>query len=140
MNTSNNFKALTTDIYGYLDMEAGKHYQLINAHSLRDAGLIWLKRVLKMPENEPVYLADGKFSVKTTLQNWVNGYGETVFENMDEPTTCTVVSVDEALDRLINAYGFLTVNKRSIEHSLFNEILNSIAADWQTKDYELIKA
>jgi hypothetical protein len=138
MNTSNNFKAATTDTYSYFN--GSTNVVFTNAHSLRDAGVLFLKRVMRLPENEPVYLDNGKFSVKKTLQNWVNDYGVTVFENMDEPTKCTTVTVGETIDHIINTYGWLCVNRVSIEHHLFCEILMSIVTEWETKDFELIPA
>lgn len=129
-----NFKQITTDEYGYFNFVS--YTKFVNAHSLRDAAVIWLKRILKMPENSPVFLEDGKLNTKLTLQNWVNDYGITVFDNMDEPTNCTTVSVDEVISHLINTFGFLTVNRTSINNSLFNQILNEVAIDWKINDYQ----
>ncbi len=132
----NKFTTITTDTYSYFN--GTTNVVFTNAHSLRDAGSLFLKRVMRMPENEPVYLEDGRFSVKTTLQNWVNDYGVTVFDNMDEETNCSIVTVEDTIDHIINTYGWLCVNRKSIDNSLFNEILMSIVTEWGTKDYERI--
>lgn len=101
--------------YGQLTM--GKGYCVFtNANTLRDAVIIWVKRIMRMPENEPVFKTNGK-----------NDYKAVVIENAenDGQEGITGVCLEETADHIINTFGFLCENRKSIApHIILPELLN----------------
>lgn len=121
MNTINT----TTAEYGHLTM--GKGYaHLVNATSLSGAVTIWMKRVMKMRENSPVFKADSTVNFKATLQNWHNDYKSVVLYNAenDGQEGMTSVSLEETADHLINTFGFICENHKSVApHRILPELM-----------------
>lgn len=123
--------------YGFFN---GKTYTVFtNATDLRGAVVIMVKRIMKMAENNPVINADGTFDHKATLQNWIDDYGKTVVENAISDhgsNPYKIVSKDEVADHILNTYGWLTLNKTSIEQHIVSTEFAALMERWGMKDFE----
>lgn len=112
--------------FGWLTM--GKGYKLlINATDFRSAVIIWVKSIMKLPENSPVSKADGTHDFKATLQNWHNDYKSVILENAENDGNdyITTISLDETADHIINTYCFLCENRKYIApHIILPELLD----------------
>ncbi len=126
-----------TNNYGFFN---GQSYtSFVKATDLKGAVIIMVKRIMKMPENSPIFNEDGSFNHKATLQNWINDYGETVIENAisDYGTSpYTIVSKEEVADHIINTYGWLTLNNTSIDHSIVSKEFAALMERWGMKDFQ----
>lgn len=126
--------------YGFFN---GKTYAVFtHATDLKGAVIIMVKRIMKMAENSPVFNSDGTFNHRQTLQNWVNDYGEVVIENSRSDnggvSEYTIVSKEEVADHILNTFGWLTLNKTSIDRNIvYNEFV-ALMDRWEIKDYQAV--
>lgn len=122
--------------YGFLDKKTKTYIVFRGINSLKQAGVLYLESIFSKEENEPVF-TDGKFDVKATMQTFIDDYGKSVIECMDEePLDDVIVCVEDAVSHLINLSGMLIVDLYAMHPKMLNEILNDIAIEWQIKDYE----
>jgi hypothetical protein len=120
--------------YGHFDGEKYAFYR--NARDLRGAVIIYVKCFLRKFEN-PLPEKDGKPDFHAALQNYVKGYGETVFENaVSDGTTPTIVSNEEVADHMLNTFGWVMRNKKSIPPTEVRTEIYALMERWNIQEYE----